>query len=61
MGSDGIVVDQPEGQGLAGLTERGEHGLVQQFVAEPAVKALDEGVLLGLAWCDVVPLDLLLL
>ena len=48
VGSDGIVVDQPEGQGLTGLTERGEQGLVQQFIAEPAVKALDEGVLLGL-------------
>ena len=43
------------------MNELGEQGLVQQLIAQPAVKALDKGVLLWLAWRDVVPLDLLLL
>ena len=43
------------------MHERGEQGLVQQLIAQPAVAPLDEGVLLWLVWRDVVPLDLLLL
>ena len=38
--------------------ERGEQRLVQQLVAQPAVEALDEGVLDRLARGDVVPVDL---
>src|SRR5690242_8630909 len=39
------------------MGERAEEGLVQQLVPEPAVEALDQGVLLRLARGDVVPLD----
>ena len=39
------------------LDERGEQRLVQEFVAQPAVERLDEGVLDGLSRRDVVPLD----
>ena len=53
----GVVVrstflDQP-----ASTRQISEHVLVQAFVPEAAVQALDEAVLHGLAWCDVVPLD----
>src|SRR6185295_6419880 len=34
-----------------------EQRLIQQLVAQPAVEALDETVLLRLAWRDVVPAD----
>jgi hypothetical protein len=39
------------------VVERGEERLVQKFVAQSAVEALDEGILLGLAERNVVPLD----
>src|SRR5215469_7859972 len=52
-----VVVDLPPRQGGAGMSERAEQGLVQQFVAQPAVKAFDESVLLRLTGCDVVPFD----
>jgi hypothetical protein len=32
------------------MSERGEQSLVQQLVTQPAVEALDEGVLRRLAW-----------
>ncbi len=32
--------------------------LIETLVTQPCVKALDEPVLLRLAWCDVGPLDL---
>lgn len=52
----GVVVRSPPR--LAGERSAGsEHVLVQAFVPEAAVQALDEAVLHGLAWCDVVPLD----
>jgi hypothetical protein len=37
--------------------QRDEEGLVQQFVAQAEVEALDEGVLCRLAGCDVVAFD----
>jgi hypothetical protein len=40
------------------MSERCEEGLIQQLVAQPAVEALNEGVLLRLAGRDVVPLEL---
>jgi hypothetical protein len=40
------------------MSERGEQSLVQQLVTQPAVEALDEGVLRRLAWRDVRPSDL---
>jgi hypothetical protein len=55
--SDGIVVVCPGGESLAGMIERYEQGLVQQFVAQPSIEGFDEGVLLRLARGDVVPAD----
>ena len=52
-----VVVVLPGRQHGSGLGERGEQRLVEQFVAQPAVEALDEGVLGRLAGRDVVPLD----
>jgi hypothetical protein len=37
------------------MSERGEQRLVEAFVPEPAVEALDEGVLLWVAGRDVEP------
>ena len=42
---DGVVVIFPIGQCLPVMIERTEQGLVQQFVPQPPVEALDEGVL----------------
>ena len=52
---DEIVVEPPALDDGAGLGEAGEDLLVQALVAEPAVEALDEAVLLRLARGDVVP------
>ena len=57
MGSDGVVVDPPSFNDAPRLRKRDEDVLVQAFVAQPAVEALDEDVLHRLARRDVVPLD----
>ena len=44
---DGVVVVPPGRQDRPGLGQRGEQGLVEQLVPQPAVEALNEGVLLG--------------
>ena len=44
----------------AGVRQGAEQSLVQQFVAQLAVEALAEAVLLGLAGSDVMPADLVL-
>ena len=44
----------------AGVRQGAEQGLVQQFVAQLAIEALAEAVLLGLAGGDVMPADLVL-
>lgn len=61
MRPDGVVVVLPESKRFTRVVERAEQGLVQQLVPEPAVEALDEGVLGRLAGCDVMPLDFSLL
>ena len=43
------------------MGERGEQGLVQQFVPQPPAEALDERILGRLAWGDVAPAELGLL
>jgi hypothetical protein len=53
----GIVVDPPCFDDATRHRQPPEHMFVQAFVAEAAVEAFDEGVLLWLAWRDVVPLD----
>ena len=61
MGPEVVVVVPPRFQLLTGVGEAGEDRLVQELVPEPRVEALDEPVLVGLAWRDVVPLDIALL
>lgn len=55
MGPDGIVVRPQALDDRTGVGEVAEQVLVEAFVTEPAVEALDEPVLLRIAWCDVVP------
>ena len=52
-----VVVAPPGLQHGAGVRQRAEQRLVEQLVAQPAVEALDEAVLLRLAGRDVVPAD----
>ena len=60
MRPDLIEVLPPGRELRAGVAERAEQGLVQAFVPQTAVEAFAEGVLLGLAWGDVMPGDFLL-
>ena len=57
MRSQVIVVVAPGLDGFARLGEREEDVLVEAFVAQAAVEALDEGVLHGFAGLDVVPVE----
>lgn len=52
-----VVVGSPRRDLLAGVRHRAEQGLVQAFVAKPAVEALDEGMPDRLAQLDVAPGD----
>ena len=58
---DGVVIVFPERQDLAGVRERAEQRFVQQLIPQAAIEAFDEGILLRLAGCNVVPLDLAVL
>ena len=55
VGPDEIVVEPPAFDDGAGLGETGEDLLVQALVAQPAVEALDEAVLLRFARGDLAP------
>ena len=57
MWPDMIVVVLPERQLNAGMTNAGEQGLVEAFIPELAVEALNECVLGWLARRDVVPVN----
>src|SRR3954469_8792662 len=59
--SGGVIVSAPQGGRHAGLGQRCEQRLVEQFIPQAAVEALDEAVLHRLAGRDVVPLDLVLI
>ncbi len=61
MRPDGIVVLPPGGQRRPGLMHRRKQRLVQAFIPQPPVEALDERVLGRLPRGDVVPLHLPLL
>ena len=54
MGPDVVVVIAPEGQLAAGIGQAVEDLLVQAFVAQAAVEALDVAILLRLARINVV-------
>ena len=56
----GVVVGDPATDELAGLVEIEKDCLVEELVAHPAVKALDEAVLHRFAGRDVVPFDLMI-
>jgi hypothetical protein len=55
-----VVVPPPGLEHGAGVRQGAEQGLVDEFVAQAAVEALDEAVLLRLARRDVMPADLAL-
>ncbi|ODN68014.1 hypothetical protein A6302_04354 [Methylobrevis pamukkalensis] len=57
MVAEGVVVDPPVLDDPSGLSKREEEVLVEAFVTEPTVEALDEGILYRRAGCDVVPFD----
>ena len=52
-----IVVVDPVSDLGTGVVEIEKQGLVQQFIAHPAIEALDEAVLHWLSRCDEVPVD----
>src|ERR1700686_555613 len=52
-----VVITPPGLQYGTGVRQRFEQRLVQQLIAQAAVEALDEAVLLRLAKRDVVPAD----
>ena len=54
---DVVVVVPPGAEHEPGVGQRGEQCLVEAFVAQTTIEALDEAVLHRLARRDVVPLD----
>ena len=58
---DGVVVVAPQDDLAARVVQGVEDLLVQQLIAQAAVEAFDERVLLGLAGINVVPGDVVLL
>jgi len=55
MGAAAVVILPPRLDDRARFRQAAKHVLVQAFVAQLAVEALDEGVLHRLAGLDVVP------
>ena len=55
MGSDAVVIHPPCLKNLPGMAQRGEQGLIEAFVPQPAIKAFNESVLLGLSRRDILP------
>ena len=53
----GVLVVDPSSEDRAGLVDREEQRLVEQFVEIPTIEALDVAVLRRLARCDEMPLD----
>jgi hypothetical protein len=58
---DRVVLPPPVAEHHPGVTQGGEQNLVDALIAQPAVEALAEGVLLRLALGDVMPGDTMLL
>ena len=52
-----VVIGPPASEHDAGLGQQRQQRLVQQFIAQSTVEALDEGILHGLTRRDVVPCD----
>ncbi len=53
----GVVVAPPFLELDPRLGERGEQRFVQELIAQAAIEAFDESILLRLAWIDVVPCE----
>ena len=49
-----VVVHAPNSQGHASLIKRREQGLIEQFVTQAPIEALDEAILHGLARRDIM-------
>lgn len=58
VGPFGGIVRAPSGERGAGLVQGREQGLVQEFVPQAAVEALEEGILGRLSGRDIVPVKL---
>src|SRR6185369_4182113 len=56
-----VVIGPPASERDAGLSQRRKQRLIQQFIPQPTVEALDKGVLHGLTRRDVVPCDAVLI
>ena len=61
MGSVDVVVGPPGREACPDVRERREQRLVEQFVPQPAIEALDEGVLDRLAGSIDGPVDAIVL
>lgn len=61
MGPDIVVILPPRRNEPPSGSEALEHWLVQAFIPDPAIEALGEAVFPGLARCDVMPFDAVLL
>lgn len=57
MRPDGIVIEEPFSQPHAGLRKGSEERFVEQFIAQPAIKALNERILGGLSRGNIMPRD----
>ena len=55
MRPDIVIVIAPDGQFLAGIREAVEDLFIQTFIAQAAVEAFDQAILLQFARVDVVP------
>lgn len=58
VGPFGVVVRAPGGERGAGMMQGREQGLVQEFVPQTAIEALDKGILGRLSGRDIVPVKL---
>ena len=61
MRSLSVVVAPPCFDGFAGVGEAAEEMLIEAFISQSAVEALDKAILHGLAWLNVMPLNTALL
>lgn len=57
MRPDIVVIVSPYRKPPPGVSEACEDGLVEEFIAQPSVEALDERILGRLAGRDVMPVD----
>ena len=53
-----VVVVAPLGQFNTDLMQRREQGLIELLISQLAIETLNVAILHGLAWSDIVPLDL---